>query len=81
MKDNRYKEVSSVGNTVWDAKDKLEAEGFELSKSTKYLYKVKDFKKYLFDFDKETNVSAEDFERIDREGLACLKNFKNCIID
>ncbi|MBP5466220.1 MAG: hypothetical protein J6Y43_01480 [Clostridia bacterium] len=81
MKDNRYKEVSSVGNTGWDAKDKLEAEGFELYKSTKYLYKVKDFKKYLFDFEKETNVSAEDLERIDREGLACLKNFKNCIIN
>ena len=66
---------------VFDLNMDLEAEGFELSKSTKYLYKVKDFKKYLFDFDKETNVSPEDLERIDREGLACLKNFKNCIIN
>ena len=79
MKDNTYKEVSNVGNTGWDAKDKLELEGFELFKSTKYLYKVKDYKKHLFDFEKETNVSAEDIERIDKEGLACLKQFKNCI--
>lgn len=79
MKDNTYKEVSNVGNTGWCEKEKLEAEGFELFKSTKYLYKVKDYKKYLFDFEKETNVSAEDIEMIDKEGLACLKRFKNCI--
>ena len=78
-KNNGYKEVNNVGNTGWFEKELLEKEGFELYKSTKYLYKVKDYKKYLFDFEKETNVTAEQILEIDKIGLSYLYNVDNCI--
>lgn len=78
-KNNDYKEVSNVGNTGWFEKELLEKEDFELYKSTKYLYKVKDYKKYLFDFEKETNITAEQILEIDKIGLSYLYNAENCI--
>ena len=78
-KNNDYKEVSKVGNTGWFEKELLEKEGFELYKSTKYLYKVKDYTKYLFDFEKETTVTAEQILEIDKIGLSYLFNIENCI--
>ena len=78
-KNNDYKEVSNVGNTGSFEKELLENEGFELYKSTEYLYKVKDYKKYLFDFEKETNVTAEQILEIDKIGLSYLFNVGNCI--
>ena len=78
-KNNDYKEVSNVGNTGCFEKELLEKEGFELIKSTKYLYKVKDYKKYLFDFEKETTVTATQILEIDKIGLSYLYNIENCI--
>lgn len=78
-KNNDYREVSNVGNTGWFEKELLEKEGFELVKSTKYLYKVKDYKKYLFDFEKETAVTVEQILEIDKIGLSYLFNIENCI--
>ena len=78
-KNNDYKEVSNVRNTGWFEKELLEKEGFELYKSTKYLYQVKDYKKHLFDFEKETNITVEQILEIDKIGLSYLYNVENCI--
>ena len=73
-KDCSYKLVSSVGNVSNVHKEKLLSEGFELTPSTKSLCKIKDFKKYLFDYDIETNVDASLIEFVNKRGITTLSN-------
>lgn len=71
-KDCSYKLVSSVGNVSNVYKEKLLSEGFELTPSTKSLCKIKDFKKYLFDYDLETNVDSSLIEFVNKRGITTL---------
>ena len=59
-----------IANNVY--KEKLLSEGFELTPSTKSLCKIKDFKKYLFDYDLETNVDSSLIEFVNKRGITTL---------
>ena len=56
--------------------EKLREEGFEFEPATKYMVKVKDYKNYLFDFDKETDIDVEFIKRINKLGYASLNELK-----
>ena len=62
---NSHREVSDSGIIKPLCEDKLREEGFELipSNRSKGNLRVKDFKKHLFDFEKECTLTAEDFEK------------------
>ena len=75
-KDCSYKLVTSVGNVSNIYIEKLQQEGFELLPSTKYMKKVKDYKKYLYDFDLESNVGAELIELINTRGFISFSDLK-----
>lgn len=50
--------------------DRLEKEGFSLlSKANSMSKKVDDYKKYLFDFEKETNIDISILEKVQTEGI------------
>ena len=70
---NRHRIVSDGGNVYPLMEDQLRAEGFELvpSKRSKGEYRVVDYKKYLYDFEKECSLILEDFikYKIDRDVL------------
>lgn len=59
--DNSHRMVSDGGFVDPGSEEKLRAEGFEVipSPQSKYSLKVKDFKKYLFDFEKECPLTRE----------------------
>lgn len=67
---NRHRIVFDGGNVYPLMEDQLRAEGFELvpSKRSKGEYTVVDYKKYLYDFEKECSLVLEDFikYKIDR---------------
>ena len=73
--DKTYKMISSVGGVYKIYVDKLSIEGFTFKSYTKYMVKVNDYKKYLFDFEKETEINAATIERIVKKGYASLKVF------
>ncbi|MBQ3135844.1 MAG: hypothetical protein IJB74_00030 [Clostridia bacterium] len=66
-----HREVSSGGYLLKDYHEKpLKNEGFETEIiKGRYMPRVKSFKSYLFDFEKETDIKAEDLKRINSEGL------------
>lgn len=70
---NRHRIVSDGGNVYPLMEDQLRAEGFELlpSKRSKGEYRVVDYKKYLYDFEKECSLVLEDFikYKLDRDIL------------
>lgn len=50
--------------------DRLENEGFKLlSKANSLSKKVENYKKYLFDFEKETNIDIAILEKVQKEGI------------
>lgn len=68
----RHREISLGGYLEHgDSQEKeLRAEGHGIVTKGPYKKKaVKDFKKSLFDFDRETNISIETLERINQNGL------------
>ena len=68
----RHREISLGGYLEHgDSQEKkLRAEGHVIVTKGPYKKKaVKDFKKSLFDFEKETNVSVETLEKINQNGL------------
>lgn len=68
----RHREISLGGYLEHgDSQEKeLRAEGHVIVTKGPYKKKaVKDFKKSLFDFDKETNISIETLEKINQNGL------------
>lgn len=67
-----HREVSPVGYLEHgdDQAKKLKVEGHEIvQKGAKKKDAVKDYKKYLFNFDKETDIDLETLKKIDQEGL------------
>lgn len=70
---NRHRIVSDGGNVYPLMEEQLRAEGFELvpSKRSKGEYRVVDYKKYLYDFEKECSLVLEEFikYKIDRDVL------------
>ena len=67
-----HREVSSIGyiSETSEKVEKLMAEGLPSERKGKdKKLAVKDYKKYLFDFDNETNIDIETLKKIDREGL------------
>ena len=62
---NLHRIVSDSGIVDWAHKDKLRDEGFELvpSNRSKGNLMVMDYKKYLFDFDKECQLTIDDFKK------------------
>ena len=72
----RYKFISDRGRVDKIHVDKLREEGFEFEPATKYMVKVKDYKNYLFDFSKETDIDVEFIKRINKLGYASLSELK-----
>lgn len=70
---NRHRIVSDGGNVYPLLENELRAEGFELipSKRSKGQYRVVDYKKYLYDYEKECSLVLEDFiqYKLDRDIL------------
>ena len=67
-----HRKVSAIGHLEGDSEQpyKLAAEGFVLeNKGPYHKAAVKDYKKYLFDFDKETDISLETLKDVDKNGL------------
>ena len=68
---NRHRIVSDGGNVYPLFEDELRAEGFMLVPSKRSIgeYRVVDYKKYLYDFEKEGLLVLEDFVKykIDRD--------------
>ncbi len=66
-----HREVSSGGYLLKDYyEEPLKNEGFETEViKGRYTPRVKNFKSYLFDFEKETDINAEVLKRINSEGL------------
>ena len=67
-----HREVSAIGylEGPLDQAEKLISEGFTVVQKGAYNKSaVKDYKKYLFDFDKEANISLEILQDIDQNGL------------
>lgn len=63
-----HRVVSSYGYIESGDTKKLISEGFELEqKIANRNPKIKDYKRLLFNFDKETNISLETLKKIDRE--------------
>lgn len=60
---NRHRIVSDGGNVYPFMEDQLRAEGFELvpSKRSKGEYRVVEYKKYFYDFERECSLILEDF--------------------
>lgn len=71
--DKTYRIVSVYGRVDKIHMKKLRDEGFAFEPATKYMVKITDFKKYLFDFEKETDVDKELIERVDNLGYASLR--------
>ena len=71
--DRTYRIVSVYGRVDKVYMKKLRDEGFMFEPATKYMVKIKDFKNYLFDFEKETDVDKELIERVNNLGYACLR--------
>ena len=71
-----YKFLSDKGRVDKIHVEKLREEGFEFEPATKYMVKVKDYKNYLFDFDKETDIDVEFIKRINKIGYASLNELK-----
>ena len=69
----RHREVSTGGYILHplDQVEKLQKEGFEILPPTRkgYSPRVKDFKKYLFDFSKEMKVDTDVLSDINTNGL------------
>ena len=61
---NRHRIISDGGFAAILDEEKLLSEGFEFvsDQRTKYGLKIKDFKNYLFDFEKECKFQRKDFE-------------------
>ena len=72
----RYKFISNRGRVDKIHVDKLREEGFEFEPATKYMVKVKDYKNYLFDFSKETDIDVEFIKKINKLGYASLNELK-----
>lgn len=72
----KYKFISDKGRVDKIHVDKLREEGFEFEPATKYMVKVKDYKNYLFDFAKETDIDVEFIKRINKLGYASLNELK-----
>lgn len=66
-----HREVSSLGYTYNpEYIKKLKEEGFViLPKSGNRTERVEDYKKYLFDFEKESSVDLSVLEKISKEGI------------
>ena len=67
-----HREVSAIGYIEHGSEQvrKLECEGHEIiQKGAKKTNAVKDYKKHLFDFDRETSISLDTLKKIDKEGL------------
>ena len=71
--DRTYRIVSVYGRVDKVYMKKLRDEGFMFEPATKYMVKIKDFKNYLFDFEKETDIDKELIERVNNLGYACLR--------
>ena len=72
----KYKFISDRGRVDKIHVDKLREEGFEFEPATKYMVKVKDYKNYLFNFAKETDIDVEFIKRINKLGYASLNELK-----
>lgn len=68
----RYKFISDKGRVNKVDREALSKEGFEFEPATEHMVKVKDYKKYLFDFSKETDIDVEFIKRINKLGYASL---------
>ena len=67
-----HREVSAIGYVEqgYEQERKLRCEGHEIIQKGAYKKNaVKDYQKYLFNFDKETNISLDTLKRVDKEGL------------
>lgn len=71
---NLHREVSDSGIINPGCEDELREEGFELipSNRSKGNLRVKDFKRYLFDFEKECTLTIKDFKKYKKE--SCTLN-------
>ena len=72
-----HREVSAIGylEGSLDQADKLIGEGFVIEpKGAKNKPAVKDYKKHLFDFDKEADISIETLQDVEQNGL--MKYFR-----
>lgn len=72
----RHREVSARGYLidVCDQAEKLSSEGMEILPPARsgYNARVKDYKKYLFDFEKETNVELDTLMEVHKNGLSAF---------
>ncbi len=63
-----HRVVSAYGYTHSTKVEQLASEGFEFEeKNNNRGPKVKDYKKYLFNFEKETNISLDTLKKINEE--------------
>lgn len=71
-----HRVVSDRGIAYPLTEDKLRSEGHKLiqTKITKYGLQVKDYKKYLFDFEKEANINIDELKALCQEGLIFKNN-------
>jgi len=72
----RHREVSARGYLidVCDQAQKLSSEGLEIIPPVRdgYNARVKDYKQYLFDFEKETNIDLETLKAVHENGLSAF---------
>ena len=74
----KHREVTARGRIVYAPQQErlLEEEGFVLLKSTSngHSPRVKDYQKFLFDFEKETDIPIQTLRDVDQKGLGTFLN-------
>ena len=71
--DRTYRLVSNAGRVSNVHVEKLAQEGFTLVSATKYMSKIVDYKNYLWNVERETKIDKDLIERVNANGVVCLK--------
>ena len=80
-KKEEYKLLNCNGWVSHIYEERLREEGFETEPVTKYMVKVKDYKKYLFNLEEQQWITAQWIERISKIGMASLRELDQILKD